>query len=199
MGRGPVFGGKESEVLVVGDSLVKYLGESRSYLEFVSLPGKGVDAVSLLVKEHLASRHKLVYIHVGTNDLAGGVPVHALYDKLCSLNASLPTGTQLCVSEVFRRWESNLPGCWYSLSPRELLQFNKNVDQLNHLLSRSSISVLGHHERFREERGLFARDGLHLSRGGSYFLAKEIADHAAQLMVCFQSCFVLTMMVAVVY
>ena len=63
----------------------------------------GVDAVSLLVKEHLVSRHKLVVIHVGTNDLAGGVLVHALYDKLCSLNGCLPTGTQLCVSEVFRR------------------------------------------------------------------------------------------------
>ena len=34
---------------------VKYLGESRSYLQFVSLPGMGVDAVSLLVKEHLVS------------------------------------------------------------------------------------------------------------------------------------------------
>ena len=99
---------------------VKYLGESRSYLQFSSLPGKGVDAVSLLVKEHIASSHKLVF-HVGTDELAGGVPVHALYDKLCSRNASLPTETQLCVSEVFRRWESSLPGCWYSLSPCELL------------------------------------------------------------------------------
>ena len=156
--------------------------------------GKGVDAVSPLVKEHLASRHKVVDIHVGTNDFAGGVPLSALYDKLCSLNASLPTETQLCVSEVFRRWESSLPGCWYSLSPCGLLRFNKNVDQLKHLLSRSSISVVGHHKRFREERGLFALDSLHLSRGGSYFLDKEIADHTAQLMVCFQSCFVLNSM-----
>ena len=163
------------------------------------LPGMGLDAVSLLVKEHLVSRHKLVVIHVGTNDLAGGVPVHALYDKLCSLNAFLPAETQLCVSEVLRRRESSLPGCWYYLSPCELLRFNKNVDQLNHLLSRSGISVAGHHKRFREERGLFARDGLHLSRGGSYFLAQEIADHAAQLMVCFQSCFVLNMIVGIVY
>ena len=31
-----------------------------------------------------------------------------------------------------------------------------------------------------------------------FFLAKEIADHAAQLMVCFQSCFVLNMMVSIV-
>ena len=83
--------------------------------------------------------------------------------------------------------ESSLPGCWYSLSPCGHFRFNKNVDQLNHLLSRSGISVVGHHKRFREERGLFARDGLHLSRRRSFFLAKEIADHAAHLMVCFQS------------
>ena len=93
---------------------VEYLGESRSYLQFVSLPGMGVDAVSLLVKEHLVGRHKLVVIHVGTNDLAGGVPVHALYDKLCSLNAyldslerkqdNLQETTYICQEEEVTFW-----------------------------------------------------------------------------------------------
>ena len=180
-----MFSGRESEVLVVGDSLVKYLGTSVSGLEFVSLPGKGVEAVSQWVGRHVAPRHKLVIVHVGTNDLAGGVPVHTLYNKLCSLNANLPTGVQLCISGVLRRWESRLPGCWYSLSHAQLVSFNRRVDELNCLLSGSGISVLGHHQRFGCDRRLFARDGLHLSRSGSYYLAQEIENHTERWMVSY--------------
>ena len=59
-----MFSGRELEVLVVGDSLVKYLGTSVSGLEFVSLPGKGVEAGSQWVGRYVAPRHKLVIVHI---------------------------------------------------------------------------------------------------------------------------------------
>ena len=149
MARGPIFSGSESAVLVVGDSLVKYVGNVRCDLEVVSLPGKGVDSVFQWVEEHVEKRHKLVVVHVGTNDLAKGVSVYALYNKLCALNALMPAGTQLCISMLFRRWENLFSSCWYSLSAAQLVRFNRNVTELNRLLSCSNISVLDHRSHFR--------------------------------------------------
>jgi len=178
MARGPVFSGSESAVLVVGDSLVKYVGDVRCDLEVVSLPGKGVDSVFQWVEEHIEARHKLVVVHVGTNDLAKGVSVYALYNKLCALNALMPAGTQLCISMLFRRWENLFSNCWYSLPAGQLVRFNRNVTELNRLLSCSNISVLDHRSHFSSDRRLFGRDGLHLNRDGSYYLAVEIASYA---------------------
>ena len=39
-----------------------------------------------------------------------------------------------------------------SLSMFEPFRFKRDLDKLNHLLSRSSTSIVGHHQRFRVDK-----------------------------------------------
>ena len=189
MVKGPVYSGSESAVLVVGDSLVKYVGDVRCDLEVVSLPGRGVESVAEWVLENLKLRHKLVLVHVGTNELASkGASVLELYGMLCALNDSMPPGVHLCVSELFRRWDSCLPDCWYTLSPARLARFNHDVFTLNSLLNHSYFFVLGHHERFTYSRCEFAMDGVHLNRSGSIKLTEEMGQYAQKWQVGLKNC-----------
>ena len=179
-----------SDVLVIGDSLVKYLGGTGSALDVVSLPGEGVDSVSRWLAENFDARYKLVIVHVGTNDLSReGASVLELYDKLCALRDLLPSGIHICISYLFGRCLSNLPNCWYNLSKTKLVRFNSNVLELNGLLSRSGISILEHGRGFAVDRKLYGGDGLHLSRSGVSSFSMEIARYVQQwrVSICLKS------------
>lgn len=153
MVRAPVFGGVKSDVLVIGDSLVNGLGRLVSDVEVVSVPGGGIDDVTELLLDNLAGRHKLVIVHVGTNNLSckpGSrrfLTVQQLYYELCWLRSLVPAGTHLVVSELFGRW-SSWQKRWYALSDEELTAFNQKVSHLNSLLRNSHLSVLGHDSNY---------------------------------------------------
>lgn len=61
-----VFSGGEPEVLVLGDSLVKYVVKFDACKRFqvVCLPGEGVRSVGRWLQANIAPKYKLVIIHV---------------------------------------------------------------------------------------------------------------------------------------
>ena len=158
------------EVLVLGDSRIKYLDETfcetdRARRMTCCLPGIGVQDVVERYKRVVEGTRKkaLVVVHVGVNDV-GRVRSEDLEDRYREFLREIKESSRRCiVSEVLPRQE--VRGWWlsYALALNESLMRTCGED---------GVGFMNEWSRFYRRQELYARDGVHFSRKGVQELSK---------------------------
>lgn len=167
--------GRCNKVTVVGDSLVRYLGEevqNRLDVEVktVCLPGQGVTQV----KDRISSlpRDELLIVSVGGNDLGkvGSVEIRNRYKKL--IETSKGNNQKCILTGVLPR-------------PRETSEWTSRALSVNEWLHReclrAEIPFINLWNVMWGRRALFARDGVHLSRFGTSTFADCVSEITSEI------------------
>ncbi|KAM7151373.1 uncharacterized protein RBU57_012041 isoform 1-T3 [Macrochelys suwanniensis] len=164
---------RKRQVYMIGDSLLRRIGRPVTRADpenrrVCCLPGAKIRDVDLRLKRILtgAGKNPLIILHVGTNDMARFSLEHIKGDY-----ARL--GKTLKEIEVQVIFSGILP------VPREGQQRSDKIMMINRWLRRwcykEGFGMYGHWEAFMD-RGLFSRDGLHLSREGNRLLGWRLAQ-----------------------
>ena len=156
--------GRSQEVLVVGDSRIRYL--DRTFCEAdrkgrmtCCLPGAGVKDVTQRFRRIVkgTGEEALVVVHVGVNDVRK-VRSEELVERYRELLREVKESGRRCVvSGVLPR--QKVGGLWLS----QAIGLN---DRLRRLCGESRIGFMDEWDRFYGRQDLYARDGIHFSRKG---------------------------------
>lgn len=154
---------KEAEVLVIGDSLLKFSGEvckERGY-EVMCFPGIKTEELRHKVEQLDLQKQnpKVVAIHVGTNSVSKGVAAEEIMGDTLDLVDYIKTqikDAKIVISGLLRR---------YDVSIRKTTRINSELDWLCQV--RNCVMVDGNCWLKDND---FARDGVHLNRRGSHKL-----------------------------
>ena len=161
---------KSQEVLVVGDSRIRYL--DRTFCEAdrrgrmtCCLPGAGVkDVVERfrgIVKG--TGEEAVVVVHVGVNDVRKVRPEELVERYRELLREVRESGRRCIVSGVLPR--QKVGGLWL----RQAYGLN---DRLRRMCGESGVGFMDEWDRFYGRQELYARDGIHFSRKGVQALSE---------------------------
>ena len=152
------------EVLVVGDSMVRYLDrefceKERKKRMRVCYPGAGVNDVKERYENVVngSARDSVVVLHVGTNDVDRVRSEELMARYRCLLEKVRDSGRRCVVSGVLPRCQAG--SRWHSRA----IGMNERVQKM---CEEMGLSFMDEWREFSGRKELFAMDGVHLSRLG---------------------------------
>ncbi|GBN10201.1 hypothetical protein AVEN_200662-1 [Araneus ventricosus] len=157
-------------VLVLGDSMIKYLSEllSQSEIEVRSFLGIRIEGLTNRLSSLSLNSYDIILIHVGTNnsteDLNGIVrKFDCLFDTILALNPKI----KVLISGVIPRRPNRFRHD-FGINDTFWHEHNKRIEVINSELKKLSVSrgyifLKGNPGCWR---GCFGRDGLHLNFKG---------------------------------
>lgn len=155
---------KCDDILVLGDSLIRYSGDvcRREGAVVECLPGIRSEQLGRKIESMVDKREeKVVLIHVGTNDIKRAISddhvVGEIYD-LCTVAKQKFKNAKIIVSGIIKRRD---------VSIKRIDNINRGIDWICYKKGLHFINP----NSWVGERDL-ARDGLHLNRRGSFNLGK---------------------------
>ncbi|KAG8329221.1 hypothetical protein J6590_091487, partial [Homalodisca vitripennis] len=170
-----VGGGTLKNVLVIGDSLLRY-AENLCLKNGATLdinPDAKIEHIKQKLLKYVRNQPKFIYIHVGTNNLVDGyngrpgynggwgkrAALHSMADLLSTAKKHIPISDIMLSSVLTRRDIAPLPLCNFN-EQLEVMCINFNVTYVD-----ANRLVRGYH---------LARDGRHLNRTGNFWFGNFI-------------------------
>ncbi|KAG8310991.1 SUMO1 sentrin specific peptidase 8 [Homalodisca vitripennis] len=170
-----VGGGTLKNVLVIGDSLLRYAGNLclKNGATLDINPGAKIEHIKQKLLKYVPNQPKIIYIHVGTNNLVDGyngrpgynggwgkrAALHSMADLLSTAKKHFPISDIMLSSVLTRRDIAPLPLCNFN-EQLEVMCINFNVTYVD-----ANRLVRGYH---------LARDGRHLNRAGNFWFGNFI-------------------------
>ncbi|KAG8308670.1 hypothetical protein J6590_104368 [Homalodisca vitripennis] len=170
-----VGGGTLKNVLVIGDSLLRYAGNLclKNGATLDINPGAKIEHIKQKLLKYVPNQPKIIYIHVGTNNLVDGyngrpgynggwgkrAALHSMADLLSTAKKHFPISHIMLSSVLTRRDIAPLPLCNFN-EQLEVMCINFNVTYVD-----ANRLVRGYH---------LARDGRHLNRAGNFWFGNFI-------------------------
>ncbi|KAG8251545.1 hypothetical protein J6590_077697 [Homalodisca vitripennis] len=170
-----VGGGTLKNVLVIGDSLLRYAGNLclKNGATLDINPGAKIEHIKQKLLKYVLNQPKIIYIHVGTNNLVDGyngrpgynggwgkrAALHSMADLLSAAKKHFPISDIMLSSVLTRR----------DIAPLPLFNFNEQLEVMcinfNVTYVDANRLVRGYH---------LARDGRHLNRAGNLWFGNFI-------------------------
>lgn len=161
---------KSPEVMVIGDSMTKFLDEKslskKVNVKSFSYPGANLDDIADHIKPAIRQKPKKIIIHAGTNNVNTENP-RATRQKFCKILEEIKTekpDIDIAVSAVIRR--ADKPG------------LNNKINQLNSSMENycnsHNIDFISNNNITQDDLN---RGGLHLSRHGLSKLGNNFSKY----------------------
>lgn len=157
---------EEKQILVVGDSMVRHVGQGNRDLEVLCYPGIRVEEVKLKLEQQERRDKKTVILHVGTNDLRGRYEyvMGDMYDLVVRTKELYPQA-KIIISGIVRRRDFH----WTRIG-----RLNKAFDWV---ADRTGATFVDPNSWIGD--GDLGRDGVHLNRRGATGLGALFSRAAA--------------------
>jgi hypothetical protein len=143
----------EKRCVVIGDSIIKYVGQQKPELRVKAYPGIRIDELKCQMERREEGNPSVIIVHVGSNDLRREVDfiMGDMYD-LISATRRIYSEAKIIVSGVLRRKDVH----W-----RKIGRVNEAFEWVAERLGVEFVDP----NSWMDDRD-FARDGVHLNRRG---------------------------------
>ena len=163
----------KKSVVLMGDSMVKYMHQHLPGLEVHFVPGAQVrELMPLIVNDTFSAHPRVVILHAGTNNMGDNASVSSCVDefrRMCSLIGDFYPEAEIAISGVIYQKLGT-----YVKSEEKLKKINTNIDSLNENLQ-SLCSVTG--MKFIDNSSISSKfictDGVHLTLEGNQLLSQH--------------------------